>query len=73
MCVVVKAGFEPRTLGTEAERATNCATAPVVNVLKSMSAFYGSVTIIFCPAHTSPCPLLGGVFKFCLLKFDIFL
>jgi hypothetical protein len=29
MCVVEKAGFEPRTLGTGAERATNCATAPV--------------------------------------------
>ncbi len=30
MCVVEKAGFEPRTLGTGAERATNCATAPVL-------------------------------------------
>ncbi len=29
MCVVEKAGFEPRTLGTGAERDTNCATAPV--------------------------------------------
>ncbi len=29
MCLVEKAGFEPRTLGTGAERATNCATAPV--------------------------------------------
>ncbi len=29
MCVVEKAGFESRTLGTGAERATNCATAPV--------------------------------------------
>jgi hypothetical protein len=29
MCVVEKAGFEPRTLGTGAERATNCATSPV--------------------------------------------
>ncbi len=29
MCVVEKAGFEPRTLGTGAERATNCATALV--------------------------------------------
>ena len=29
MCVVEKAGFEPRTLGTEAERALNCATRPV--------------------------------------------
>ncbi len=28
MCVVEKAGFESRTLGTEAERATNCTTAP---------------------------------------------
>ncbi len=28
MCVVEKAGFEPRTLGTGVERATNCATAP---------------------------------------------
>ncbi len=32
MCVVEKAGFEPRTLGTGAERATNCATAPVKEV-----------------------------------------
>ncbi len=30
MCVVEKAGFEPRTLGTGAERATNSATAPVM-------------------------------------------
>ncbi len=30
MCVVKKARFEPRTFGTRAERATNCATAPVV-------------------------------------------
>ncbi len=29
MCVVEKAWFEPRTLGTGAERASNCATAPV--------------------------------------------
>ncbi len=29
MCVVEKAGFEPKTLGIGAERATNCATAPV--------------------------------------------
>ncbi len=29
MCVVEKAGFEPITLGTGVERATNCATAPV--------------------------------------------
>ncbi len=32
MCVVEKAGFEPRTLGTGAERATNCATAPVKRI-----------------------------------------
>ncbi len=32
MCIVEKAGFEPRTLGTGAERATNCATAPVAPV-----------------------------------------
>jgi hypothetical protein len=31
MCVVEKAGFKPRTLGTGAERATNCATALVLN------------------------------------------
>ncbi len=31
MCVVEKAEFEPRTLGTGAERATNCATAPVIS------------------------------------------
>ncbi len=30
MCVVEKAGFEPRTLGTEAERAASCGTAPVI-------------------------------------------
>ena len=29
MCYVEKAGFKPRTLGTGAERATNCASAPV--------------------------------------------
>ncbi len=29
MCVVEKAGLEPRTLDPGAERATNCATAPV--------------------------------------------
>ncbi len=29
MCVVEKARFEPRTLGTRTERAINCATTPV--------------------------------------------
>ena len=28
MCVVEKAGFEARTLGTGAERAANCTTRP---------------------------------------------
>ncbi len=31
MCVVEKDRFEPRTLGTRVERATNCTTAPVRN------------------------------------------
>jgi hypothetical protein len=30
-CFVEKAGFEPRTLGTKAERYDNCATRPVEN------------------------------------------
>jgi hypothetical protein len=30
LCFVEKAGLEPRTLGTEAERAANCATRPLL-------------------------------------------
>ncbi len=40
MCVVEKAGFEPRTLGTGAERATNCATAPVIYVTLLFNVVY---------------------------------
>ncbi len=36
MCVVEKAWFKPRTLGTGAERATKCATAQVLSVIKIM-------------------------------------
>jgi hypothetical protein len=32
MCVVEKARFEPRTLGTGAERASSCATALVLDL-----------------------------------------
>jgi hypothetical protein len=39
MCVVKKAGFEPMTLGTRAERATNCATAPVDGLLYPIPPF----------------------------------
>ena len=42
MCVVEKAGFEPRTLGTGAERATNRATAPVVHGYK----YYFDISLI---------------------------
>jgi hypothetical protein len=40
-------------------------------VLKSIKAFCGSVTIIFCPAKTSPCPLFGGIFIFWREIFEI--
>ena len=33
-CFVGKAGFEPRTLGTKAERHDHCATRPVLNMSK---------------------------------------